>query len=407
MAATILLAVTLAIHPCQLHCSSTMSSRCEQDFLTSILPVYRASRAYRHPTTHENNVAFLEASHIRRLSPVPYSFLARCGLTPSFPLHPVRFSSSVHTELATNGNEFYHDTHVSFAEFTLLHTYLHDSLLLTRTHQDSTSPHLHPMPTHLTTSDQLLLWLFYLAADRTSQLSLYFGHLHPTTIFRYVDHVTFCINDILSTSISWPTASERELLHGMMSVNGRAIAVLDGTHCQVQAPNEYNYTYYSGYKHKHTQNYLVCVNYLGMILGVDGPHPGRMNDREVYNLSDLSNNPDEYLSEDEVILADGGFIGGPGLSVPIHKNTYDRMTNADTIRVMMDYNKEFTANRLIVEDVFGWLKARACVLDKAWPRHLDKQANIFNAACKLHNFVRMMRIDYGLQQPTLNVNQLQ
>ena len=83
-----------------------------------------------------------------------------------------------------------------------------------------------------------------------------------------------------------------------------------------------------------------------------------------------------------------------GLAVPIQKNTYDKMTNEDTKRVMMDFNKEFTANRLIVEDAFGWLKARACVLDKAWPRHLDKQARIiFNAACKLHHFIRMIRID--------------
>ena len=294
---------------------------------------------------------------------------------------------------------------MSLAEFTLLHTYLHDSLLQTRTHRKTESPHLHPMPTHLTTSDQLLLWLFHLAADRTSQLALYFGHLHPSTILRYIDHVSYCINDVLATSISWPTASERLLLHGMMSVNGSAVAVLDGTHCQVQAPSEYNNTYYSGYKHKHTQNYLVCVNYMGMILSVDGPHPGRMNDRAVYNLSDLCLNPGKYLSGDEVILADGGFIGGPGLSVPIHMDTYNRATDESTRRVMMEFNNEFTANRLIVEDVFGWLKSRACVLDKAYARDLDKQADIFNAACKLHNFARMIRIDYALQQPSLSANQ--
>ena len=121
----------------------------------------------------------------------------------------------------------------------------------------------------------------------------------------------------------------------------------------------------------------------------------------MYNLSDLCHNPDIYLSEGEVILADGGFIGGVGLAVPIQKNTYDRMTNEDTRRVMMDLNNEFTANRLIVKDVFGWLKTRACVLDKAWPRHLNKKASIFNAACKLHNFIQMIRIDHAMriQQP--------
>ena len=384
-----------------------MSSRSKIDFLTTVVPAYLASRDRKQPTSHENNVAVLESLHIRCLSPVPESFMARCGLTPSFPPQPVHFSSSTHTELANNPADFFHNTHLSITEFTLLHTYLHDSLISTRTHRTSTSPHLHPMPTHLTTSDQLLLWLFYLAADRTTQLSLYFGHLHKSTIFRYIDHVTYCINDVLSSSLSWPSANERVLLHGMMSVHGSAVAKLDGTHCQVQAPSEYNYSYYSGYKHKHTQNYLVCVNYMGMILSVDGPYPGRSNDREVYNMSDLCRHPDRYLSHGEVIMADGGFIGGVGLAVPIHKNTYDRMTDENTRRVMMEYNQEFTANRLIVEDVFGWLKARACVLDTAWPRHLDKQANIFNAACKLHNFTRMIRLDYGMQQTARNANRSQ
>ena len=383
-----------------------MASQLDMDFCTAVVPAWLASRACRQPTIHENNVACLEANHIRRLNPVPDAALARCGLTPSFPLHPVRFSSSIHTEFATKPDEFYRGTHLSTAEFNLLHTYLHDSLQQSRNHVETSSPHLHLMPTRLTTSDQLLLWLFYLAGDRTSTLSIYFDHLHPTTIFRIIDHVTYCINHVLRTSISWPSERERQLLHGMMSVNERAVAVLDGTHCQVQAPDELNNVYYSGYKHKHTQNYLACVNYLGMILSVDGPHPGRMNDRAVYNLSDLSINIGQYLSEGEVILADGGFIGGEGLSVPIHQDTYDRMTDTETRRIMLNHNKEFTANRLIVEDVFGWLKARACVLDRAWPRHLEKQADIFNAACKLHNFVRMIRLDYGMQQPSLNLNQL-
>ena len=68
---------------------------------------------------------------------------------------------------------------------------------------------------------------------------------------------------------------------------------------------------------------------------------------------------------------------------------------------MMSCNAEFTANRLIVEDVFGWLKQRACVLNTAWERHLDKQGAIFTAAC---NFTRMLRLDYALQQNQVAAN---
>ena len=115
MFTTILIAVAPAIQRCQPRPSCIMSSRWETDFFASALPVYLAARSRSHPTTHENNVAFFESIHIRRLSPIPDSFLARCRLSPSFPLHPVRFSSSVHTELANNHDEFFHDTHLSFA----------------------------------------------------------------------------------------------------------------------------------------------------------------------------------------------------------------------------------------------------------------------------------------------------
>jgi len=213
------------------------------------------------------------------------------------------------------------------------------------------------------------------------------------------------MNEVLADCISWPTPSEREALYGRMSVHQHAIAVLDGTHCRTQAPEQYNNTYYSGYKHSHTQNYLCCVDYMGMIVYVEGPFPGRPNDRECFNRSDLSRNRDNYLSGDEQILADGGFIGGPGLLVPIHKDTYSQPMDEQARRGMMSYNEEFTANRLIVEDVFGWLKQRACILNTAWARRLDKQAAIFKAACKLHNFTRMMRLDFALRQSKPAVNQ--
>ena len=65
---------------------------------------------------------------------------------------------------------------------------------------------------------------------------------------------------------------------------------------------------------------------------------------------------------------------------------------------MLNYNQQFTANRLVVEDVFGWLKERACVLDGTFGSLRDKQDPVFYAACKLHNFTHMIHINYVLQQ---------
>ena len=233
-----------------------------------------------------------------------------------------------------------------------------------------------------------------------------FQRLDPSTIFRYLDHVTKCINEALADCVSWPAPAEREALYGMMSVHEHAKAVLDGTHCEIQAPRELDNLYYSGYKHKHTQNYLCCVDDMGMVLHVEGPQEGRPNERAFYNQSDLKLKQSDFLSGDEQILADGSFVGGPGLLVPVHADTYDQPGLSEQARRdMLDYNEEFTANRLIVEDVFGWLKARAAVLSDAWSRDLIKQGAVFKAACKIHNFARMIRIDYALQRCDSSPNQ--
>ena len=204
------------------------------------------------------------------------------------------------------------------------------------------------------------------------------------------------MNEMLDECIAWPSPEERQSLYGMMSVHQHAIAVLDGTHCRLQAPKDCNNLFFSGYKHMHTQNYLVCVDYLGMVRYVEGPWEGRPNDRACYNECKLNTQQAEFVSGDEKILADGGFVGGPGLLVPIHQDTYSQPLTERARQGMMNYNEEFTANRLIVEDVFGWLKERACVLNSAWARHREKQETVFYAACKLHNFTRMIRIDYAL-----------
>jgi len=371
-----------------------MSSSSTPAIPVTLLCAYLHSRRRETRSTHEQHVAFMEAIHIRHLKPIPNTFLPQSRLSPSFPPPAVRFTNPAHTSLANDEKEFFRATHLSFTEFTLLHTYLHNSLLRSRKHSDTIPNH----PTRLTTTDQLLLWLFYLCGDRTSQLIMHFDYLSASTIFRYIDHVSWCMNDILDECIRWPTPEERRSLYGMMSVHEHAIAVLDGTHCRLQAPGEYNNIFFSGYKHMHSQNYLVCVDYMGMITYVQGPYQGRPNDRDCYNNCLLSEKSAEYLSEDEQILADGGFVGGPGLLVPIHKDTYNQPMDEDARQGMMNYNKEFTANRLIVEDVFGWLKERACVLNTAWARRVNKQGPVFKAACKLHNFIRMMRIDYALQQ---------
>lgn len=368
---------------------------------------YRSVRQRSQSTPHERNVALLDAARILHLQPVPESFLARSSLTPSTPPPLVQFSSAAHQQLLDSPRHFDAAARLTVTEFTLLHAHVHQDLLGPRTHPKLRALHVHSMPTELTSSDQLLLFLLHLSGTPVPQLAIDFNLLHPTTLYRIIDHVAFCFNNGLSDMISWPSSEERQLLHGRMSVCTGAVAVLDGTHCPIQAPKHLNNLYYSGYKCKHTQNYLVCVNYIGMILYIDGPYVGRHNDRRDYKQSELFTDIRQYVDTDEYILADGGFIDGPNLLVPINQTVIDKQTDPEGKRGMEAYNKEFTSNRLIVEDVFGWLKQRACILNTAWPRERQRQSNIFSAACRLHNFIRMLRIDYAMQLPANDVDDSQ
>ena len=387
--------------------TTDMSSAKDIPLPIPLLNHYLARRHQSTATAHERNVALLEAANIRQLQPVPVAWLACSGLTPNPPPPVIQFSSAAHQQMLTNDSEFFATATMTAAEFTLLHAHIRQKLLMPRTHPTSTSAHSHPMPTELTTEDQLLLWLCHGCGDRTARLCVDFNHLHRTTIHRYIDHVSECIIEALEDMVQWPSSVEREQLHGRMSVCTGAVAVLDGTHCPTQAPSHLTHTYYSGYKCKHTQNYLVCVNYLGFVLSIEGPYVGRENDRADYKQSDLFHNYAQYTSDGEYILADGGFVNGPNLLVPIHQTVIDKQTDSDGREGMMAYNKEFTSNRLIVEDVFGWIKDSVCVLNTAWPQSLERQALVFKAACRVHNFKRLLRMEYAMRNAADDVNQSQ
>jgi hypothetical protein len=346
------------------------------------------------PTPHEENVAVLEELGLRRLTPLPMSAV-QAGMGPSFDLSSLPlFSTPAIRDLFNDADRFFATALLSPAEFYLLHWRLQPSLVSSRSHSQSTSPHLHLRVTALNTADQLLMWLLHIADEGDKTLALLFGEVHITTVRNIIDHVTWCVNTDLEGYIQWPTAEERKLLHGSFAVWDTAVAIIDGTHCEISEPTYDERVYYSGYKHKHTQNYLVCVNSLGVILHVEGPFPGRRNDRGVYNSSEIGKHPEQFFSEGERLLADGGFVGGGPLLVPIHSTIIDKATKEETKEVLREINQEVSDDRVLVEDVLGWIKARAHVLDHRYTRARETQAQIFYATCRLHNFVRLHRIAY-------------
>lgn len=280
--------------------------------------------------------------------------------------HPPRFNVpygrvldlTVHTAVRSvlaDETVFFDKHRISITEFLLLLALLEPAIGLTR-HSDTAATHEQPHAhTKLNAAEQLLLWLYWTKGAPLSALTDMFGQLHPTTLTRCIDHVTSCIKNTLSHVIQWPTAEERKDLHGWIAVCDTAVAYLDGTHIPISRPTRSPAAYWSSYKSKYTQNYLVCVDPFALITYIDGPFPGRGNDRGAFNQCTLATDYSNYVSNGDVVIADGGFMGGPQLLVPFHSDIITRAESEEEKQNMLAFNDELSEGRVLVEDVFGWL----------------------------------------------------
>jgi len=100
------------------------------------------------------------------------------------------------------------------------------------------------------------------------------------------------------------------------------------------------------------------------------------------------------VSPGELIIADGGFIGGSPLICPFHVNDIRSASSVEEQQSMLEFNSELTSNRIIVEDVLGWIKSRAKILGRTYHRKKESQAAVLRAACCFNNYIRTHRVQY-------------
>ena len=239
--------------------------------ITALLPVLLDEEE----SDHEKNKQVLNELGLLRLCPIPD--IVQASHPQSDPSFSIQHYSNIPgiQSLFHDSKQFYHSTRITITEFILIHDALVDIITSVRSNSQSIShDHNHSHP-RLTPAEELLLWICHVVGSPTPMLELIFSHLSYTTIHRYADHVTRCINSRFSHMIQWPEAEDRKALHGTFSLSDNVIAVLDGTHCPLQRPTYDEREYYSGYKGYHSQNFLIACNVFAIIIYVDGPYPGR------------------------------------------------------------------------------------------------------------------------------------
>ena len=207
-------------------------------------------------------------------------------------------------------------------------------------------------------------------------LSFLFG-IDRSSVTVITDHVTRCMNEAWKEEVMWLSAEDRQLLHGLFSVHGTAVAAIDGTHCQIDVPDdaEDEEGAYSAYKKFHTQNYLVCCDAFGFILHIVGLYDGARNDRDCFLASDFCDPALRMLEPGEKLITDGGF-SGPLFPMNIHPFTSPQLADAATVEdwaLMTAWNDEIKLNRSLNEHVNHVLKARAQALTGRWSRSKNRQ----------------------------------
>lgn len=134
------------------------------------------------------------------------------------------------------------------------------------------------------------------------------------------------------------------------------------------------------------------MNALSLVVFFDGPYSGRYNDRSIYNQCELAVNRANFLSDEEKIIADGGFIGGLPLLVPFTKVDFDKAADAREKQAYVEFNQELGLNRSLVEHVIHFVKDRARTLTARWSKQRKKQGRYLKAAIILYNWTRRRRI---------------
>ena len=210
--------------------------------------------------------------------------------------------------------------------------------------------------------------------------------------------MTDSINIVYSSEIEWPDVEERTYSYNLFSIDSKAIAIVDGTHVQIRSPSSSSESdsLFSGYKNCHSQNFLVYCNSLGFILRIEGPFPGSHNDIQCFNQSDILVNKNKYLSEEELIIGDGGFAGDGPFIKPFRVTEIKKEETIEAIEFGIDYNNIIQDNRALIEHTIHLIKDRARALAGRYCRRKDRQANLFIASAKLVNRTKRLRFSYIL-----------
>ena len=233
----------------------------------------------------------------------------------------------------------------------------------------------------LTIENRLLMFLDWMRSGSSLlHLTMRYG-LSPAMISAEIKHVRKAMYDVLAYEISWPEAATRQSYNGLVPGFPDCIGFIDATCTPIRRPMRNQRLSYRSDKGYNILNQVV-VDPWGQIIHVFFGGDGSTNNRGFFSHSPLCMYPDQYFSDGEYVLGDGGYRGYGPVVVPY------LATAAEGDAERSEYNRSLRSSRVIVEWVFAHVYNRFGAL---------RLGITFWVACLMYN--RLCRIRKSLVTP--------
>jgi hypothetical protein len=236
--------------------------------------------------------------------------------------------------------------------------------------------------------DQLVVFLRFmvLPGDTDATLASDMG-LDVGTISKVVGRVTRAILSLFDDYVKWPSPEERRNIASNTALPG-CIGFLDGTHFDLKFRPQFQTETFFSYKKRYSIAAQIVATSDREIIYAHTGFYGSWHDSRQFKETGLYKNFEQYLSEDQYIVADKAYPISKRLIVPYRRNQRRAASPMEA-----NFNKRVTEELVVVERTIGDLKARYPRLDnvtaKIKKREDAKKINdLIECGCILHNFLR-------------------
>ena len=209
--------------------------------------------------------------------------------------------------------------------------------------------------------------------------------------FPHIFHeITELISNCRFEFIKWPTPQEQENTKKKVFEESNfpnCVGFVDGCHIQIVGPPKNPVDYYN---RKETHSIIlqgICdetLKFTNIHLG----HTGRAHDARVFRESDIGEELEHLIDNDNHILGDSAYTLSSRLLTPYRDNGH--LTEAQR-----KFNKVHASARAYIERAFGRLKGKFRRLKYLELHKTENISQVVSAACVLHNFILLNEFIYN------------